>query len=95
MTFDLIVSMVTMIRPLTFQEPTLEPAIDVPVDLSHILASNTLHHRRSRRVVNRELYRPIPHPWGEGVARKDWEKRCSHDLMYAVVVMYDSLCFVL
>ncbi|XP_064390453.1 uncharacterized protein LOC135338299 isoform X2 [Halichondria panicea] len=55
-------------------EPTLQPAIATPVDLSRILASDTLHHRRSRRVINKSLYRPIPHPWGSEVSRTDWEK---------------------
>lgn len=44
------------------QEPMLQPAIDAPVDLPHILASNTLHHRRSLRVVNSNLYRPLSRP---------------------------------
>ncbi len=52
----------------------LQPAIDVPVDLSRILASNTLHHRRSRRIVNKSLYRPLSNPLRTSARGTDCER---------------------
>ncbi len=83
----------------------LQPAIDSPVDLSHILASNTLHHRRSRRVINKNLYRPLSHPLGTGetetsksgnnaaVSIEDFYKfvsRDESDYLRLVYHLYDS-----
>ena len=66
----------------------MEPTIHVPIELSRILASDTLHHRRSRRVVNKALYRSIPHPWGEGTSRKEWERRLVDYSVYIPPMVY-------
>lgn len=69
-------TMLSFIRVPNFcQEPTLEPSLDTPVKLSNILASRTLHHRRSQRVINQNLRRSIPPPWGNETDRQVWEER--------------------
>ncbi len=56
------------------QEPTLEPSLKKTVNLSKIFASNSLHHRKSRRVVNKDLHRDIPCPWtARDMSKKKWE----------------------
>ena len=57
------------------QEPTLEPSLKKPVKLRKIFASSSLHHRRSKRVVNKDIYRNIPCPWSDCVSKKEWEGR--------------------
>ena len=60
---------------INIKEPTLEPSLEESVELSDILASGSLHHRRSQRVINHDLYRSLPHPWGKGSTREEWEER--------------------
>ena len=73
------------VATILMQEPTLEPSLTRPVNLSKIFASTTLHHRRSRRVVNKDLHRSIPCPWADTLSKKEWEgvyenlcTYCSH-----------------
>ncbi|XP_065911737.1 uncharacterized protein [Dysidea avara] len=55
----------------------VEPSIGEYTELSKVLASSTLKHRKNKRIVNGKLHRNIPPPWGsEG--RKEWEENQSY-----------------
>lgn len=48
------------------QDPMVEPCMDAKVDLGEVLASSTLSHRQSRRVINPSLRQAEDPPWGRG-----------------------------
>eukprot|EP00731_Ephydatia_muelleri_P016880 Em0009g1304a len=61
------------------RESQPEPTILHAVNLSKVLASDTLHHRRSRRVVNRQLHQSIQPPWElTNTSKKVWEESQPH-----------------
>ena len=73
------------------QAPSLIPAAEEPVDLSSVLASSSLPHRPSRRVVNPDL-RPVSQlapPWGDKTNREQWKKRLA---IYTMSIFL-FLCF--
>ena len=50
----------------SLQDPLVESCIDTKVDLGEVLASSTLSHRQSRRIINPSLRQAEDPPWGRG-----------------------------
>ena len=75
------------------QESQPEPTILHAVNLSKVLASDTLHHRRSRRVVNRQLHQSIQPPWELiNTSKKVWEERCVCRCVCVCVLVCACVC---
>ena len=67
----------------------LVPCIDVPVDLSGLTASNSLYHRKGRRVINEALRTPGRPPWMG--SRRDWMSRLTRSYTLCIFSCVSTL----